>query len=337
MDALPLSSVGLSLARDWFRALPKDYPWSVTNDPYAIWISEVMLQQTVVSAVIIPYQKWMARWPTVQSLAAAAETEVLRAWEGLGYASRARNLHRAARLTVVAGYDNLPLDPEFLGTLPGIGAYTLAALLSFAFHQPALTLDANLKRVFMRLAAQESWTAELEHSWRALWSDLVPGSESRDSNLALMLLGQRICRPRGPLCGECPLGQECRGRASGRPEDFPVRMVRTVEDLSTTVVLWSRGDVWWLGQPTSGRFSSLWLIPPGPVPSGNTARALSPRLHSYTRYRDRLSVWTAIWTLHGDPVLPSGWRGQWVTGSQADSLGMVSTYRRILDEAQRSF
>lgn len=337
MDSPPLTPGLLEAVRTWFRASARDYPWTKSQDPYAIWISEVMLQQTVVTAAVAPYLAWMARWPDVASLAAAPEDEVLRAWEGLGYASRARNLHRAAQALTDRGQVSLPSDEDALRSLPGVGEYTAAALRSFAFHQPALTLDANLKRVFQRLEAQPEWTPALERRWRGHWAVLVDGPVSRESNQGVMQLGQRICRAKSPLCETCPLSTVCQARLQGLTAQIPAPKGRLVVEKATAVVLWHRDrSAWWLARPLAGRFSNLWLAPPVSdlsLLNGLPVRDLSPRLHTYTKYRDRLSPITAPWAGPGDPPVPEGWTGRWVTTGEASGLGMVSVYRRILDEA----
>lgn len=328
----------LRSVREWFRAEARVYPWTTTDDPYAIWISEVMLQQTVVTAAVAPYQRWLRRWPDVATLAAATEDEVLRAWEGLGYASRAKNLHKAARVLNDRGHRSLPSDEDELRALPGIGEYTAAAIRSFAFHQPTLTLDANLKRVFQRLDAEPLWTPDLESRWRALWAQLVDGPGSRESNQAVMQLGQLVCRSQSPGCGICPLSSGCRAFQTGRTAQIPVAKARSVEEKATTVVFWRRSDpeLWWFARPLSGRFSNLWLAPPGDTASVRdvpAARPLSARVHTYTRYRDRLSPWVAPWSAAVDPPLPPGWVGRWVDRREAQSLGMVSVYRALWIEA----
>lgn len=334
MDSAPLTAEGLSAARAWFRSEARTYPWTLTEDPYAIWISEVMLQQTVVTAAVAPFRAWMARWPDLTSLAAASEDEVLRAWEGLGYASRARNLHRTAQLLAGRGQTSLPDTEEELRTLPGVGEYTAAAVLSFAYHQPSLTLDANLKRVFQRLDGVPDWSQSLETRWRALWASLVDGPSSRESNQAIMQLGQRVCRSRAPLCGSCPLAGDCRARRDNLCASIPAPKERAVIEKQTLVLFWHRGDRlhWWLARPEKGRFSNLWLAPPvTALPEG--AQPLPGRVHTYTKYRDRLTPFAAEWGQAGSPILPPGWTGRWATVAEVRDLGMVSAYRRILNDA----
>ena len=334
MDVEPLTSEALVRIRHWFRTESRAYPWTLTDDPYAIWISEVMLQQTVVTAAVAPFTAWMTRWPDLASLATASEEQVLRAWEGLGYASRARNLHRTARLLVERGQRFLPSAYEELRALPGVGEYTASALLSFAFHQPALTLDANLKRVFQRLDAAPTWTSALEARWRGLWSALVDGPSSRESNQAVMQLGQRVCRAR-PLCGQCPLAEGCRARLQGLTGVIPQPKQRLVVEKSTTVVFWFQpgADSWWLSHPVKGRFTNLWLVAPFEGTPPTDSVALAGLVHTYTKFRDRLTAYAAPWSGADDPPLPEAWVGRWVTPSQASQMGMVSVYRRLWEEA----
>lgn len=338
MDPAPLTPQTLEAARVWFRAEARAYPWTLTDDPYAIWISEVMLQQTVVTAAVLPYTAWMERWPSLVALAAASEDQVLRAWEGLGYASRAQNLHRTAQELVARGQSTLPDTEAELRALPGIGEYTAAAVLSFAFHQPALTLDANLKRVFQRLDGEPEWTREVDTRWRGQWAGLVDGPSSRESNQAIMQLGQRICRTKSPQCPVCPLAPGCRARADETWASVPAPRERTVVEKATTVVFWHRLDrsEWWLARPGAGRFSNLWMAPPVDATALSPAVGalwLTSRVHTYTKYRDRLTPCSAPWIEPNDPPIPEGWVGRWATEVEARSLGMVSVYRRVFEEA----
>lgn len=328
-----MTAASLEALRRWFRSEARAYPWTETADPYAIWISEIMLQQTVVTAVVAPYSAWMARWPDLASLAAASEEQVLRAWEGLGYPSRARNIHKTAQLLIERGDKTLPDDEERLLALPGIGAYTSAALLSFAFDKPALTLDANLKRVFQRLDAEPEWTPTLETRWRSLWPRLV-GTGSREANQAVMQLGQLVCRAKNPVCAGCVLADGCLARERGLADEIPTVRRRTVVEKETAVVFWYRDGLWWLARPTTGRFSTLWLAPPLTVPLGADYR-LSGRVHTYTKFRDHLTPYAAPWRGADQPPMPAGWMGRWVTETEARDLGMVSAYRRMFDEARQ--
>ena len=218
------------LARDvarrlsrWYRVHRRDLPWRHTRNPYAIWISEVMLQQTIVEVVAKRWSRFLTRFPTVESLARAPERPVLAEWSGLGYYARARNLHRAARAIAVRGA--FPRTLEGWRDLPGVGAYTGAAVASISFGVPEPVVDGNVVRVLCRfhgLRLDPKAPATLAKV-RALARPLVPARNSGDHNQALMELGALVCRPRAPRCGACPLRTLCRAAASGKPEGFPRR------------------------------------------------------------------------------------------------------------------
>lgn len=206
----------------WYRRERRDLPWRRTRDPYAIWISEVMLQQTTVEVVAKRWKRFLTRFPTVESLARAPERAVLAEWSGLGYYARARNLHRAAR--AIAGRGAFPRTLEGWRDLPGVGAYTAAAVASISFSAPEPAVDGNVVRVLCRLHGlrlDPKAPATLVNV-RALARPLVPARNSGDHNQALMELGALVCTPRAPRCGACPLRTLCRAAASGKPEGFPL-------------------------------------------------------------------------------------------------------------------
>ncbi len=206
----------------WYRRERRDLPFRRTRDPWAIWVSETILQQTTIAAGVPRWERFLDRFPTVSALAAAGELDVLAEWSGLGYYARARNLHRAARLVVENG-GAIPRSVEELRALPGVGPYTAAALASIAFGVPVAALDGNVARVLARLHAipgdprTGASRAAVEDAATAFLNLKSPG----DHNQALMELGALVCLPRAPRCKACPLAGECRARASGRPEEFP--------------------------------------------------------------------------------------------------------------------
>jgi A/G-specific adenine glycosylase len=205
----------------WYRVHRRDLPWRHTRDPYAIWISEVMLQQTTVEVVAKRWRRFLTRFPTVGSLARVSERAVLAEWSGLGYYSRARNLHRAARAIAVRGA--FPRTLEGWLNLPGVGAYTAAAVASISFGVPEPVVDGNVVRVLCRLHGlrlDPKAPATLAKV-RALAGPLVPARNSGDHNQALMELGALVCTPRTPRCAACPLRGACRAAKSGKPEAFP--------------------------------------------------------------------------------------------------------------------
>lgn len=231
---------------DWYRREARDLPWRRSRDPYAIWVSEVMLQQTRVDTVIPFFERFLGRFPTVLRLAAAPEQEVLAAWSGLGYYRRARQLHAAARQIAAAGGE-LPTTLEGWRRLPGVGAYTAAAIASIAFGEPVAAMDTNVERVIARrLAAagapSQAGRARLLAAATAL---LVPGCAG-EGNQALMELGARLCTPRSPKCTACPIGDSCRARESGDPERYPARRPRRAQERQRLVAAAVACDRRWL-------------------------------------------------------------------------------------------
>jgi A/G-specific adenine glycosylase len=255
---------------DWYRAARRDLPWRHTSDAYRIWLSETMLQQTRVETVIPYYERFLARFPNVESLAAADEDDVLGLWAGLGYYARARNLRRAARQVVAEHAGELPSDAESLAALPGVGRYTVGALRSIAFGESAALVDGNVRRVLARLYARR----ELDDAgaWQ-LAEELLPEQDAGDWNQGLMELGATLCSPKSPRCLLCPLTSHCGARAHGQPEQFPApkpraeaRRVRAVAG-----VLVRRSRVLMLRRPSRGLLGGLWELPSA---EGRDPRAL---------------------------------------------------------------
>lgn len=268
LSRLRRNCVGL---RRWFRQQARELPWRGVSDPYAVWVSEVMLQQTQIATVIPYYQRWMSRFPSLRALAAAEQNDVLILWEGLGYYSRARNFHAAARRVVAEHQAKVPRDRLGFRALPGVGEYTAAAVLSIAFDANLATVDGNVKRVFSRLLALEQ-PVEQPRVSRALWrlgAALLPRRGAGTHNQALMELGQRICTPRAPRCGECPLASSCRARAIGDPARFPPRATKrkTPHRHLAVAVVRRRGRLLLYRRPQGGMLAGLWDLPAEPVDS----------------------------------------------------------------------
>jgi A/G-specific adenine glycosylase len=207
----------------WFAQFQRDLPWRRRKDPYRIWISEIMLQQTRVAAVIPYYDRFLARFPDVHALAEAPQEEVLRLWSGLGYYTRARNLQKAAQQIVALHAGEFPQDEESVLALPGIGRYTAAAILSIAFGAKHAVLDGNVARVLARLGTIRGDLRE-SRRWQSLQKsagELLDAKSPGDWNQAMMELGAMVCTPRAPQCLVCPVAKFCRARQSGDPESFP--------------------------------------------------------------------------------------------------------------------
>lgn len=209
----------------WYDANRRDLPWRRSRDPYAIWVSEIMLQQTRVAVVVDRFQAFLARFPTLVSLAVAPEQEVLALWSGLGYYRRARMLHKAAQLVAAHHQGNLPTTAEELRTLPGIGDYTAAAIASIAYGERAAVVDGNVERVLCRLAGWEAGSragaADLKRRIEALAAQLLDPARPGDFNQALMELGATVCLPRNPQCLVCPLQSACKTRGEHKTRPRP--------------------------------------------------------------------------------------------------------------------
>src|SRR5215212_5496516 len=210
---------------NWYDAHAADLPFRRTHDPYRIWLSEIMLQQTQVTTVIPYFERFLARFPTVESLAAAPLDDVLKLWEGLGYYSRARNLHRAAQHIVTDHGAHFPTTAIELQALPGIGRYTAGAIASIAYNEPVAVLDGNVMRVLTRLydiADDIAAPATQKRLW-TLAESLVPPDHPGNFNQAMMELGRTICKPRQPLCAACPVSAHCLAFQRGVQSERPVK------------------------------------------------------------------------------------------------------------------
>lgn len=272
--------------RRWFRRQRRDLPWRQTRDPYAIWVSEIMLQQTQVATVIPYYQRFLQAFPTVAALAAASEEEVLRLWEGLGYYQRARHLHRAAQQIVAEHGGCIPQEPEVFARLPGVGSYTLGAVLSQAFDCRLPILEANSQRLLSRLLGLRADPRQGPVR-RWLWqrvTELLPYRGVGEFNQALMELGSLVCTPTAPRCNACPVRRACRAHQLGLQEEIPPpapppRWQRLEE---VAVVIWRRHQVLLCRRPPQGRWAGLWEFPHGPRAGEEPAQAAQRLAHTYT-------------------------------------------------------
>jgi A/G-specific adenine glycosylase len=249
----------------WFKKNGRDLPWRKTEDPYAIWVSEIMLQQTQVATVIPYYKRFLKSFPTLRHLAKANLSKVLKVWEGLGYYSRARNLHRASQIVLKRFRGKVPDTLKDLVVLPGIGRYTAGAILSIAYNKEAPILDGNVKRVLSRLFAVSANLVGGKTEgflWQTSES-LIPRGRSNSFNQALMDLGSMICVPRDPLCSRCPLRHLCKGYLSGEPESYPPRVIkrRIPHITAISAVIRSDGKVLINRRPPKGLLGGLWEFP----------------------------------------------------------------------------
>lgn len=242
-----------------------DLPWQNTTDPYAIWVSEIMLQQTQVSAVIGYYAKFMARFPTIADLANATQDEVLQHWSGLGYYSRARNLHHAAQTIIDEHAGQFPEDFDTIQTLPGIGRSTAAAIASFAFNQVQTILDGNVKRVLARHYAISGWTSapKTEKTLWQLAESLLPQSDMVAYTQGLMDLGATICTRSKPKCTACPLISSCMAYQQQLTAVLPTpKPKKSIPEKSTTMLILRQGnEVMLVKRPATGIWGGLWSFP----------------------------------------------------------------------------
>ncbi|MBP7707508.1 MAG: A/G-specific adenine glycosylase [Candidatus Aminicenantes bacterium] len=315
----------------WYRARRRDLPWRRTRDPYLIWVSEVMLQQTTVPAVVPYFERWARVFPDLDSLARAPLRRVLREWQGLGYYQRARNLHRAAGLVLREHGGRVPDDEAALRRLPGFGPYTAAAVLSLAYGRPRPVIDANVRRVLMRVLGLDGPAGpRVDRDLRAFLDKVFPNDAPGDFNQGLMELGALVCRSRNPQCLACPVRFACRAAREGRQEVIPEpRRLRTEEIEAVVAVIERRGRFLIQERAEKGLLAGLWEFPGGKVEPGESPRAalrrevreevgievrvlkrLATVTHAYTRFRVRLHAYLCALR---DPGFEPGPRRRWVT------------------------
>ncbi|MBI3205460.1 MAG: A/G-specific adenine glycosylase [Myxococcales bacterium] len=328
----------------WYRTHARDLPWRRTSDPYAIWVSEVMLQQTQVATVIPYFERWMRRFPTVTALARSRTDDVLHAWQGLGYYSRARGLLEGARMVERELGGRIPGDVATLRRLPGVGPYTAGAIASIAHGTRAAIVDGNVERVLCRLDGargdprKQPLKAEL---WRRAEA-LVPARGASTFNQALMELGAMVCTPKAPGCERCPWQGPCVARASSRQAELPeVAQRARPSALHTVAALVERRGHWLVKQVPAGalRWAGLWSFPHAEIAAREApARALGRALgtpvtqvehlrtlqHSITRFRITLDVYRCSPRARPD--------GRYVTPTQLQALAMPAAHRRIADD-----
>ncbi|MCZ7581937.1 MAG: NUDIX domain-containing protein [Deltaproteobacteria bacterium] len=255
----------------WWRPRARPFPWHGTRDPYAVWVSEIMLQQTTVDVVAPYYERWMCALPDVHALAKATRDRVMRLWEGLGYYRRAVNLHRAAQFVVTENAGALPSTEDGWRALPGIGAYTAAAITAIAFNRRTVAIDGLTRRVLFRYLGMRgsASTAKAERAMRARGLVLISKTHARDSVPAIMHLAREVCRIKEPRCGICPIAEGCEARIVGTPERLPEEKKPTRDTIDVAVGLWIRGDrVYLQKRSEDGMFAGLWELPGGKVEHG---------------------------------------------------------------------
>jgi len=316
-------------------------PWQRTRDPYRVWLSEIMLQQTQVATVMDYYGRFLARFPDVQALAAARLDEVLALWSGLGYYSRARNLHRCAQQVMALHGGAFPATAAGLATLPGIGRSTAAAIAAFCHGERVAILDGNVKRVLTRVLGFDGDLAESRHEKRlwALAESLLPASGIEAYTQGLMDLGATVCVTRQPRCETCPLAEPCVARAQGRPQAYPVktRKLRRRAWRHALLHLTQGEHVWLVQRPANGVWAGLWTLPQADEPStwvdwaaaaGAQAQVGEAFLHVLTHADWRLTPVSV--RLAEDAPTPAGLEGRWFHRTEALALGLPAPVRKLL-------
>ena len=305
----------------------RDLPWRsppglAASEPYRVWLSEVMLQQTTVAAVAPRFERFLARWPTVEALAAAADDEVLSEWAGLGYYARARNLIACAR--EVASRGGFPDTEAELRRLPGIGDYTAAAIAAIAFGRRAVVIDSNVERVAARLfALSEPSKTDL----RSAVDSITPDQSAGDFAQAMMDLGATICRPRDPNCSVCPLSSDCAAFATGNPQSFPAARSRKARSIRYGIAYWTERDgaVFLVRRPARGLLGGMPALP-GPEWTADKLSFERPALahlrHVFTHFALELAV------VASDRPAGEGW---WQPLASLSQSGLPTLYRRAVE------
>lgn len=337
----------------WYDANARSLPWRSDPTPYKVWISEIMLQQTQVDTVIPYFQRFIARFPDVPELALAEENEVLQIWEGLGYYSRARNLHKAARIIADDYAGQIPADVSALKSLPGIGAYTAGAVASIAFGAPEPALDANIRRVTTRLLdLHEPQGSKVDQILWEFSRQALPETRAGDYNQALMDLASAVCTPANPACHRCPLQADCLAFQRGTASELPVRKpkVRAPHKLVLAAVITRGSDVLLAHRSADGMLGNLWEYPGGSASedTSNLEEALQALFesrfglyigvetllgtykHAYTHFRITLHAYNCQLADAGCVVLPPGFA--WAKIADLSSFPMGKVARLISRE-----
>ena len=331
------------------RTLPWRAPSGTRQDPYRVWLSEIMLQQTTVRAVAPYYARFVARWPTVGALAAAPLEEVLKAWAGLGYYARARNMHSCAKTVVERHGGTFPASQAELRALPGIGDYTAAAIAAIAFDGPATPVDGNVERVVARLFAVEQALPAAKPAIRRLAATLTPPERTGDFAQALMDLGAGICTPKKPLCAFCPWSGDCVAFGRGDPQSFPRRSKKAAGRLrrgAAFVVVRSDGAVLARTRPPTGLLGGMTEVPTTQWSHDfdeRAALAQAPRIaradwrrtpgavaHVFTHFPLELVVYATFTT--AKTRAPAGMR--WIAASELGGEAFPSVMRKVLMHAR---
>lgn len=336
----------------WYDNAGRVLPWRKERDPYRIWISEIMLQQTQVKTVLPYYDRWLQAFPTLETLAQADLQQVLKLWEGLGYYSRARNLHRAAQQIIEEHQGIFPQQLEDLLSLPGIGRTTAGGILSAAFNQPISILDGNVKRILARLTILPTPPGKAQKQLWQLSDAMLDRENPRDFNQALMDLGATICTPKVPKCDRCPWMSHCLAHQTGTPTHWPMRETPPVRPHKTigVAVIWNaQGQLLIDRRLDKGLLGGLWEFPGGKLEPGETLtecikREIQEELaidievgdhlitidHAYTHFRVTLNVYNCRYS-SGTPQAIECQEIRWVTLEELDQFPFPKANLKIIE------
>lgn len=349
----PTRSPITTALQQWYSRSHRDLPWRRTRDPYRVWVSEVMLQQTQVATVIPYFERFVSRFPDVAALAAAGEDEVIKLWEGLGYYARVRNLHRAAR-EVVDRFDGVvPGDPDAFRSLPGVGEYICAAVQSIAFGRPLAVVDGNVKRVLARLFLVDSPVnrSSAHREFRERAAGLLDPGDPSSYNQAMMELGALVCRPVSPLCGECPVAAHCEAFRVGAQARYPVKVKRKpVPEYHVAVgVVENCGRMLITRRPPEGLLGGLWEFPGGRIRDGETPEEAVRReireevgldvsvsgfvtrvRHAYSHFRVEIDVFRCRPRGGAEVVLDGPTDYRWIAPEETDDYAFPGANRKFI-------
>jgi A/G-specific adenine glycosylase len=331
---------------DWYDGAARDLPWrsrgSRLSEPYHVWLSEIMLQQTTVQTVIPYYQLFLERWPTIDAIARADLDDILHTWQGLGYYARARNLHKCAIIVSDEYGGRFPRTESQLLKLPGVGPYTAAAIAAIAFNIPTVPVDGNIERVISRLHSIKEPVRQTKRQVRALATRILPQDRPSDFAQALMDLGATVCRPKYPNCANCPLAQACTAFNSGFPELYPIKLPQRHKPTRHGVAFWLQNanqDIWMRKRPLRGLLGGMIEVPStdwreklwteaeiqefAPL---NVKWTLCEGLvtHSFTHFHLHITVWAGITSSNTNAD------GFWYAPNRLSELALPTLMKKII-------
>lgn len=332
----------------WYSKHKRDLPWRRTKDAYKIWVSEIMLQQTTVNAVIPYYERWIKTFPTIHDLAKAPLQSVLKQWQGLGYYNRVKNLHKAASMLIDQHKGLLPKDPIAIRSLPGFGPYTTGSVLSIAYDIPLTIIDANVRRLVMRLLALPGFAdTKQDIKINEFLLKVLPARNVGDFNQALMELGALVCRTKEPLCTLCPVSKYCQAFKQGKQEIIPQPKKKIIKDIQAVIAIIKKGDRYFIQKrPSKGLLADLWEFPGGKIKAGESKKQALVRelkeemggrlksskhlfdvTHFYTQFRVNLSVFACV--LPKEPKTDT--THKWVSFKDFSKYPMPSGSAKIIE------